>query len=109
MGSSNVLQFNFQYQNVGGMNTKLFRFFKSATGCGSDLIAVSETWLTDSVSSLEIVDSNLYNVFRKDRCFDTLGVTRGGGVMLLVRKQFQVECIDLEQISHRVWTLWDVG
>ena len=43
-----------------------------------DIIAVTETWLTDKILDNEILPSD-YSIIRKDRH------TRGGGVMLAIK------------------------
>lgn len=86
------------YQNVGGFNTKLCSFFTAASGSDCDVIAVAETWITPNVLSSEIIDCNLYSVFRSDRRFEDLGVTRGGGVLLAVKNLYQPALVDLDGI-----------
>jgi hypothetical protein len=52
-------------QNVGGMNSRINYFFNSTSTCDFDLIAISETWLSDCVYeySSELVDHYLFSVF----------------------------------------------
>jgi hypothetical protein len=84
------ISFLVQYLNAGGMNTKISDFFESTGGSQSDVIAVSETWLSDNVSSLEIADNSIYDIYRKDRNFTDLGLVRGGGFLLLIHKSYRV-------------------
>lgn len=86
------------YQNVGGFNTKLHEFFTAASSSDCDIIAVAETWATPSVMSSEIIDSNVYTVYRSDRRLEALGVTRGGGVLLAVRNSIHVVEVDLDEV-----------
>jgi hypothetical protein len=58
-------------------------FLNSAPTCDFDLIAISETWLSDCVYSSELIDYDLFSVFRCNRNFSTLGLSRDGGVLLL--------------------------
>jgi hypothetical protein len=92
------ISFLVQYLNAGGMNTKISDFFESTGGSQSDVIAVSETWLSDNVSSLEIADNNIYDIYRKDRNFTDLGLVRGGGVLLLIHKSYRVFQLNLDHI-----------
>jgi hypothetical protein len=95
------ISFLVQYLNAGGMNTKISDFFESTGGSQSDVIAVSETWLSDNVSSLEIADNSIYDIYRKDRSFTDLGLVRGGGVLLLIHKSYRVFQLNLDHIiSH---------
>jgi hypothetical protein len=92
------ISFLVQYLNAGGMNTKISDFFESTGGSQSDVIAMSETWLSDNVSSLEIADNSIYDIYRKDRNFTDLGLVRGGGVLLLIHKSYRVFQLNLDHI-----------
>jgi hypothetical protein len=92
------ISFLVQYLNAGGTNTKISDFFESTGGSQSDVIAVSETWLSDNVSSLEIADNSIYDIYRKDRNFTDLGLVRGGGVLLLIHKSYRVFQLNLDHI-----------
>lgn len=70
----------FYYQNVRGLNTKTIQFSIAVAAQSHDVIALSETWLSESVLDAELFDGR-YLVFRRDRG------SRGGGVLLAVRKQ----------------------
>lgn len=50
-----------------------------------DVIILVETWLTDCISSSELGLSN-YNVYRYDRSINTNKSSRGGGVLIAVKK-----------------------
>lgn len=68
------------YQNVRGLNTKL-NFFRLNLLClDCDLIAVTESFLTDAVENPELVGCE-WSVERRDRA----GGLRGGGVLLAAR------------------------
>lgn len=71
------------------MRTKTDTFLRSVTSGDYDVIGVTETWLTDSISDGELLDSR-YNVFRRDRSIE--GVTMGGGVLLAVKKELNAIC-----------------
>jgi hypothetical protein len=73
-------------------------FFESTGDSQSDVIAVSETWLSDNVSSLETADNSIYDIYRKDRNFTDLGLVRGGGVLLLIHKSYRVFQLNLDHI-----------
>ena len=50
-----------------------------------DLIAITETWLNDSISNNELLPSDKYYIYRRDRELPS----RGGGVMLAVGRSLQ--------------------
>lgn len=60
-----------------------------------DLLALSETWLNNSVDSGSIMISN-FNVRRRDRN----NGARGGGVLFYVNNRLQFEIIDVPNISN---------
>ncbi|KAF2897762.1 hypothetical protein ILUMI_08425 [Ignelater luminosus] len=82
------------YQNVRGLNTKISEFFCHLLVCDFDAIFLTETWLSDSVSSAELFHKN-YTVYRKDRDFTTTGMSKGGGVLLAVNSFIKSSQVDL--------------
>ena len=64
-----------------------------------DLLAITETWLTDSVLDAEILIPG-YNIFRKDR-----QDKRGGGVLFLIQNALEVEYLD-NFSSKEVESIW---
>nr|CAH7734131.1 unnamed protein product [Callosobruchus chinensis] len=54
-----------------------------------DIFAVSESWLTERISSDNIMIDG-YTVFRKDRY-----IGRGGGVLFYISNRFKCEVIDV--------------
>ncbi|MES9972861.1 MAG: reverse transcriptase family protein, partial [Candidatus Thiodiazotropha sp.] len=89
--------FNCFYTNTQGLLNKLpeLRARLAPTPC--DIIAVSETWLTDGITDAEISLSNM-SVIRKDR------TGRGGGV--LVYHHDSISCIPVLDPSQPADTLW---
>lgn len=83
------------YHNAGGLRTKMHSVFLLSSSLQYDIIAVSETWLSENHFSSELFDCNLFNVFRKDRCGFTTGMTRGGGVLLAIRSSLLCSRIEL--------------
>ncbi|KAH9631973.1 hypothetical protein HF086_000310 [Spodoptera exigua] len=79
------------YQNVRGLNTKLNFLRQNLLMINCDAIAVTETFLTNSVLDSELT-SNGWSVLRRDRVTGA-----GGGVMLVARPGVKVtRCCDLE-------------
>ncbi|KAI8434147.1 hypothetical protein MSG28_012272 [Choristoneura fumiferana] len=80
LGQKSSVDLTLIYQNVRGLNTRL-SFFKHNLLClDCDVIAVTESFLTDSIENPELV-GNEWSVERRDR---TSGA-RGGGVLLAAR------------------------
>jgi hypothetical protein len=71
------------YQNVRGLNTKL-----TISSCSYDFIALTETWLNDSVLDSELCNNNNYYTLRSDRDLTKMNLSRGGGVLLASRREF---------------------
>nr|CAH7720100.1 unnamed protein product [Callosobruchus chinensis] len=81
------------YQNVRGLRTKTNTLLNATYSSTYDLIALSETWLDDSIYDAELINSD-YNIFRCDRDFELTNTSRGGGVLLAIRKAYKVKQID---------------
>ena len=66
-----------------------------------DILAVTETFLSNNVNDSELVDCSKYRVFRKDRD------RRGGGVMVMVRSNLMnlpaARRKDLETDCEIIW------
>ena len=82
------------------LKNKLDTFFVASCISEYDLICLTETWLTDSVSNSEFICTANYNVFRSDRKLVAISVTRGGGVLLAVKDHTSVQRIDLTSFSN---------
>ena len=69
-----------------------------------DVIALTETWLDDSVHDEEILSNSRYNVFRKDRNIAVSKKRDGGGVLLAVNSKFLCKRRhDLETDIEIIW------
>lgn len=69
------------------MRTKLQKLSESVLThhIDYDVIIFAETWLTDDIASTELGLPN-YCIFRKDRCAATNRLSRGGGVLIAVKR-----------------------
>lgn len=83
------------YQNVRGLRSKTSAFYKNILQSSSDIIALTETFLTSSVLDAELFPSG-YKVFRKDRGADV----GWGGVLLAVKDQYDAQQItDVDSLA----------
>jgi hypothetical protein len=87
------------YQNVRGLNSKLQDIRLSSSSAPYDCIALSETWLSESVLDGEVLDLDAYNLFRCDRNFSECGNRRGGGVLLAVRRTIRAVCLHINELD----------
>ena len=98
VSDDNVCDIYCYYQNVRGLNGKLREFVLNVDASEFDVIALTETWLRDSVFDAEIFNNN-YQVFRCDRSSSDSCKSRGGGVLIAVKSKFYSESVvfnDLE-------------
>ena len=109
---------NALYQNVQGLisfselnkkhpnldNTKISELHSYIHDEQPDIIVINETWLKNAVLDEEILPSNLYKIFRRDRTKDTqppdlnnpLKFRRnGGGVLIVVSCSLKVSSNDI--------------
>lgn len=68
------------------MRTKSQDIFFESSQCEYDVIVLVETWLNNDFWDEEFFDSTIFQVFRKDRDFIRTNCTRGGGVLVAVRR-----------------------
>jgi hypothetical protein len=85
--------------SVRGLNSKLQEIRLSSCSAPYDCIALSETWLSESVLNGEILDLDAYNLFRCDRNFSACGNRRGGGVLLAVRRTIRAVCLHINNLD----------
>lgn len=76
------------YQNVRGLRTKIFNFNSNLLLLQYGIFVLTETWLSDEISSAEFFSSN-YLVFRCDINKNNNNKTRGGGVLIVIKKSFR--------------------
>ena len=93
------------YQNSTSLRGKLLDFNGHFATNGYDLIAISETWLNDSVFDGELLIHSDFNVFRRDRSRQVVSDKNdGGGVLLAVKSSFQASRrYDLETNMEILW------
>ncbi|XP_017478949.1 PREDICTED: uncharacterized protein LOC108368584 [Rhagoletis zephyria] len=60
-----------------------------------DIFVFVETWLNENFFDGEFFNSNLFNVFRKDRDAEKTGCLRGGGVLIAIKRQLQASLVTL--------------
>lgn len=109
MPNKKDLDLHCAYQNVRGLNTKLNTFYVSASYSDYDVIGVTESWCTPAIASSEIFDNNQYSVYRQDRNMDALNVSRGGGVILAIKRTFNSTRLDLSCITDEFVNVDVVG
>ncbi|XP_043471602.1 uncharacterized protein LOC122504518 [Leptopilina heterotoma] len=80
-----VRNFSLFYQNVRGVRTKLQDLRVSVRSADYDCIVLTETWLNDCIDTQELSFDN-YDVFRFDRNVLTGEGSRGGGVLVAVKR-----------------------
>lgn len=82
-------EINLIYQNVRGLRSKTHTFNNNVLQNAYDIIALTETFLNNSVSDGELFPQG-YHVVRKDRAGDV----GWGGVLLAVRDCFNVRVVE---------------
>jgi Reverse transcriptase (RNA-dependent DNA polymerase) len=80
------------------LNTKIELFYNSITAYDYEIICLSETWLSNKVSSSELFPNN-FNVFRCDRDLDATGLKTGGGTLIAVQNNYNA--IELDTLTLR--------
>lgn len=81
-----TMVFNIYYQNVRGLRTKTLEFKRNIQLCGYDVVVLTETWLHDGIKTEELF-SDMFTVWRRDRDYSSTGQSRGGGVLIAVKRE----------------------
>ncbi|KAJ8944299.1 hypothetical protein NQ318_021228 [Aromia moschata] len=83
-------------------------FFVSASESEFSFICLIETWLSSDILSCEYFGNN-YSVFRGDRKFNAVEMSRGGGVLIAYANNLNVTKLDLTIINNTVPTIDIMG
>ncbi|XP_075213678.1 uncharacterized protein LOC142319890 [Lycorma delicatula] len=92
------------YQNVRGLRTKQDEIFASLIDFHFDVVALTETWLSDEHCDVNLFP-DCYHVFRADRDYAASLLQRGGGGSAILVKS-SIRCTrrkDLETFPEAVW------
>lgn len=80
---------------MSGMRSKSYDVFLQISQCEYDVIVLVETWLNPDFKDEEFFDLRTFQVFRKDRDFAKTNCSRGGGVIIAVKRNIQAVAINL--------------
>ena len=72
------------------------------------LFGLTETWLDSNVFDSELFCSD-FTVFRRDRNFNMVNSTRGGGVLLALKKPYNAIVLDLSNVTSLAPTVDILG
>lgn len=94
------------YQNVRGLRTKLNLLKCSIPSSTHDFIIFTETWLNNTFFDNELSFTQ-HNVFRCDRTETSSPHSRGGGVVVAIKKTFNstllnIDTLNVEQVFVKV-------
>ncbi|XP_075230268.1 uncharacterized protein LOC142329482 [Lycorma delicatula] len=78
------------YQNVRGLRTKQDEIFASLIDFHFDVVALTETWLSDEHCDVNLFP-DCYHVFRADRDYAASLLQRGGGSAILVKSSIRCD------------------
>jgi hypothetical protein len=88
--NSRILEISIFFQNVNRMRSKTGDLFEAVISSDFDVVVLLETSLSSSFHDEEIFDSR-YFVFRCDRNPSSSHKQSGGGVLIAVKRIFDVE------------------
>lgn len=71
---------------MGGIRTKLNKIFVGSSQSDYDVILLVETWLNKDFFDEEVFDTTIYLVYRKDRDYVKCNCTKGGGIIIAVKR-----------------------
>lgn len=73
------------YHNCSGMRSKVDLLFLMSLFSIYNVIVLVETWLNKTFFDAELMCDD-WVIYRTDRDYDGLGLTRGGGVLIAIHK-----------------------
>lgn len=92
------IDLNIYYQHVRNLNNKISNIKIQVPNSLYDIFIFNETWLTEKIVTSEL-DFHEYKVFRFDRNPQTSTLSKGGGVLIAVRKTYTSKSLVLYNIS----------
>ena len=95
-GSTGISKLKVMYTNVNGLITGLVELNDYLRDNTPDIVGITETKLDHVIEAINIGDGK-YDVYRRDR-----KGKKGGGVVLLVKKGFEVDKVILGEDSAEV-------
>lgn len=101
-----IMTFTLEYQNLRSIRNRSNTFFTNILNANSDIVGVTETWLNSNIFDAELTDGH-YKVFRRDRPYENTHTSRGGGCLLLVKKEIIVtRMTEFESNINFVEDIW---
>ena len=95
-------QFHCFYQNVRGLRSKINQFYSNIfLHSDYDIIILTETWLNSDIADSELFPNN-FTVFRQDRNFQALNLSRGGGTLIAVSNILNCTPLDLSIVCSEI-------
>lgn len=88
--SNYAQQLNIFYQNCRGFGSKISDIYENILSNNYDIILLAETRLTSGAFDSKIFDSR-YSVFRQDRDLNATGKTKGEGVIIGIKTNFNFQ------------------
>lgn len=86
---------NVYFHNVGGLRTKLRTIQQNGLCSAYDIILV-ESWLNPDIA----------NIFKYDRNPKSSEKQRGGGILIIIRKELTAEQITLLQVVCTIFCIY---
>lgn len=83
-------------------------FCAAVSACDYSIICLVETWLSRDILNSEYFSLD-FNVVRCDRKFETLGLSRGGGVLMAYKNCLKVDTLDVSIIMNNIPKIDIVG
>lgn len=97
------------YQNVRGLRTKLTDFKMNLDLNNYDIVFITETWLKDCIFDTELINTENYFIFRRDRSDSFSSKKDGGCVLIAVRYDYTVKYLsDFNSDAEDLWLLLTV-
>lgn len=98
-----MIYISYYNQDCRGLRSKTDVFLCNLCTSNCDIISLTETWLSSSITDGELFDER-YLVCRRDRDYNSTQQSKGGGVLIAVRMEYKSACrIDWNYSAENVW------
>jgi len=95
--------------NCRGIRSKHTTFICNISSFSYAFIVLTETWLTNYFHDYELGMFN-YNIYRYDRCAQTNSCSRGGGVLIGIRKDIPSRLVNVSEVHiERIFVQFSLG
>ena len=92
------------YHNLSGMRGNIDDLYLMSLFSIYNVIVLTETWLNETFFNAELMSKD-WTIYRTDRDYEGLGISRGGGVLIAIHNSLANSMVDIpiDRSIEQVW------